>query len=240
MVLRETALIEWFTTASQPKDQIPPPMTASLVFSAKRDATYVECTFDGWVPRENFKRTAFMRYGKLASGASGSPGWFFGADAANWNQRSGRLTTKVRFQVGPYRLASVTRWLASWYLYEELLLQMSPASATKPMDLLDENAIVIPVTTGGRALYASQSTRAGYWLYVLSGGDAASVQGPASVITPGPERANFLNELHMSLNLKAFMGTLKFDPVVAALYDNFHLMVMVDPLYLSRNRLTLG
>ena len=237
MTLRQTAYMTWLSgpdtlvdgVTSTNLPTIPTPMSSTLMFSATRDASYVQCVFDGWVEPERFRRTPILLYGGAQTG------WYFGADKAEYRVTSGRRTTHVRFRIGPYRLAKSTAYLASYYLYDELVEQWRGDGGildgiTRVRHRLGPGATVRPTS----ALNRSQTTQAGFWLYVLAGGDITQVLDANPPLTPtaSPERAGHLAELSMAMELRCFAGNLKFDEVATSLYENFHILVWVNPRYL--------
>ena len=211
-LLRPTSYMTWLSEPG--KTPLPPPMSSMLVYSAKRDASFVQCEFDGHVPRSMFQRNVILMYGDRPTL------WNFGADEYEQRTVSGKATTMVKFRIGPFRLAPVTKFLASYYLYEELLGQRT--------SLLDSAALLRPLSTATPPYDVTQTTRAGYWLYVLANGNAPSVASPA-----GPNRAGHLDDLDKSINLRAFQGFLTYDDVVVELYEAFLLMTIVNPDYLQ-------
>lgn len=219
-----------------PADEvIPKPMSASLVFSATRDASYVQCTFSGILHPDRFRQPVSLSYGEDTD----VTGWFFGAGEADYKVVQGQRTTQVRFRIGPYRLRAQPRirFLSSRYLYDELLFRWQGEPGMR--GIMDQHALVrhgvnppgVPVAT--TMLDRTRTTQLGYWLYILANGNLLDVL-PSTQPGATGNRDDYLAELGTSFYLKAFAGSLNFDQVVSELYDHFHILVMVDPNYLRQ------
>lgn len=224
--IRDPAYMTW--KGRFPSLNLPPPMSATLLFSAQRDASYVDCEFDDHIPLDRLRHSFDLQYNGSATN------WYFGPDNIEVRSNAGRRTTKVRFRIGSYRLSQQTLWNASWWLYTVLLRNL--------YDILDEQAVVIPFAPGGTSLNFTDSTRTGWWLYILADSNAAAVEGPTAVTRrpPGMDRTDMLNILYRHVNLHAFQGEFMFDNVVSMLRENFQIMVMVDPDYLDRGGIDLN
>ena len=193
-------------------DMLPPPRSARLSMSAKRDSAKLECVFSGFIPVAELQRTVTALY-------AGQSLWKFGADEVEYDLQEGQRITKVTFRIGPYRYGKRVRYAASYYLYRILTEQLG--------NLITRASAFAPGMGG--TINRDMSTEVAYWRYVLAGGLAT----PPGMSYQLAQNNDIRDELITHINMKSVAVHLKYDDVVRDLFDHWMLMVRVDPSYLD-------
>ena len=206
-----------------PDHILPPPRSVRMTVSGRRDASTVEVSYDGIIPREWLQKQLRLMYGQGFL-------WYVGADDCTYRIREGVPTTDVVFRFGPYRQAPRTLFNASYYLYEELT-RIFPTLLDFLSTRWNTQAAPTPMNPAGPLatdFIRDRSSETAFWRYILG---LRLVNGRMNIHLAGlPEMRD---EIARQIYRDCFMGYLQYDDVVRQLYEKWMFIVWMNPDYLT-------